>query len=99
MGMAFPLGRRQASTHAHALTPWLFGINGTTSVCAAVLAAAISLVLGISVTYWTGVLAYLGAFAAFTYIARVSRARPSIEETDEHSMTSLDNRSRVRKTE
>ena len=99
MGMAFPLGMRQASTHAHALTPWLFGINGATSVCAAVLAAAISLVLGISVTYWTGVLACLGAFAAFTYIARVSRARPSIEETDEHSMTSLDNRSRVRKTE
>lgn len=72
MGMAFPLGMRQASTSVHELTPWLFGVNGATSVCAAVIAAAISLAVGFSVTYWAGVLAYVGAFAAFAYIARVT---------------------------
>jgi hypothetical protein len=75
MGMAFPLGMRQASTSVHELTPWLFGVNGATSVCSAVLAAAISLAVGISVTYWAGVLAYVGAFAAFAYIARVEGHR------------------------
>jgi 4-hydroxybenzoate polyprenyltransferase len=80
MGMAFPLGMRQASTSAHELTPWLFGVNGATSVCSAVLAAAISLVSGFSVTYWAGVLAYVGAFAAFTYIARVTPGEKDLTE-------------------
>ena len=42
MGMAFPLGLRLAAGHAAALTPWLWGVNGATSVLAAVLAVAIA---------------------------------------------------------
>jgi len=43
MGMAFPLGTRLASGRAPALTPWLWGINGATAVCASVLAIVIPL--------------------------------------------------------
>ncbi len=37
MGMAFPLGMKAASENEPNLTPWLWGINGATSVCASVL--------------------------------------------------------------
>lgn len=66
MGMAFPLGMKIASRQASSLTPWLWGINGATSVCASVLAVAISLNLGISVSYWTGFACYL--FASLTIL-------------------------------
>jgi hypothetical protein len=44
------------------LTPWLWGINGATSVCASVLAVAIALNFGITVTFWCGAACYLLAF-------------------------------------
>jgi len=75
MGMAFPLGMRQAVAHTRQLTPWLFGINGAMSVCASVLAAAISLVHGISATFWLGVAAYAGAVLAFLAAGRRSPRR------------------------
>jgi predicted membrane-bound spermidine synthase len=34
MGTAFPLGMQWASKRNGALTPWLWGINGASSVCA-----------------------------------------------------------------
>ena len=43
MGMAFPLGMKLAAREHPALTPWLWGVNGATSVCASVLAVAIAL--------------------------------------------------------
>ena len=67
MGMAFPLGMRLASAHSTALTPWLWGINGATSVCASVLAVAISMSWGISVTFWTGLACYAVATAGFLW--------------------------------
>lgn len=70
MGMAFPLGMRQAQVQARELTPWLFGVNGAVSVCAAVLAAVVSLVYGISATFWLGVLAYAGATLIYHHTAR-----------------------------
>jgi len=71
MGMAFPLGMRMASSKSAALTPWLWGINGATSVCASVLAVTIALAGGISASFWTGVSCYVVALVAF---ARASRA-------------------------
>jgi hypothetical protein len=65
MGMAFPLGLGLARTRP-ALTPWLWGVNGATSVCASVLAVAIALGTTISTAFWVGCLCYgvaLGAFA------------------------------------
>jgi len=65
MGTAFPLGMRLASTSAPALTPWLWGINGATSVGASVLAVVIALNAGIAASFWTGVACYVAAAVSF----------------------------------
>jgi hypothetical protein len=72
MGMAFPLGMRAAAGRAPALAPWLWGINGATSVCASVFAVAIALHWGITTSFWTGVACYAAATVA---LAVVSAAR------------------------
>lgn len=65
MGTAFPLGMRRAATRSPALTPWLWGINGATSVCASVLAVVIALNSGISRSFWAGAGCYAVAFLAY----------------------------------
>jgi hypothetical protein len=77
MGMAFPIGMRIASAGAPALTPWLWGVNGATSVCASVLAVVIALNAGIAVSFWTGVMCYVAAALAFL----VARGRPALAES------------------
>ncbi len=67
MGMAFPLGMRLASGRTPGLTPWLWGINGATSVCASVLAIVIALSSSISAAFWTGVGCYAAAVLAFVW--------------------------------
>jgi hypothetical protein len=67
MGMAFPLGLKLASSQSSSLTPWLWAINGATSVLASVLAVAIALGAGISAAFWAGVCCYFIAFSAFTW--------------------------------
>ena len=64
MGMAFPLGMKMASHRAISLTPWFWGINGATSVCASVLAVVIAMSSGISMSFWIGFCCYLVAFIA-----------------------------------
>jgi hypothetical protein len=64
MGMAFPQGLGQAPNRP-AQTPWLWGVNGATSVCASVLAVAISLSTTISTAFWVGCFCYLVALGAF----------------------------------
>lgn len=61
LGTLFPLGMRLTQQRATTLTPWLWGINGATSVCATVLATMSTLSFGITATYWMGVICYLGA--------------------------------------
>lgn len=68
MGMAFPLGMRIACKESNTLTPWLWGINGATSVCASVLAVAIALVSGISAAFWWGSGAYAVSLLAFYWM-------------------------------
>jgi len=70
MGMAFPLGMKVASFQSALLTPWLWGINGATSVCASVLAVVIALTSGISATFWTGAACYLVATLGFVWASR-----------------------------
>ncbi len=74
MGMAFPLGIRVASANHSGLTPWLWGINGATSVCASVLAVAIALTFGISAGFWTGFGFYFVALVAYATISRAQAA-------------------------
>ena len=68
MGMAFPLGMKMASAKSLSLTPWLWGINGATSVCGSVLAVAIAMNFGISTSYWTGF-----SFYCFSFIVILMR--------------------------
>ena len=70
MGMAFPLGIKLASRHSDSLMPWLWGINGATSVCGSVLAMTIALNAGISATFWTGFACYGIACGAFVLAGR-----------------------------
>lgn len=75
MGTAFPLGMKAAEKKP-ALTPWLWGINGATSVFASVLAVVIALSAGIAASFWVGVGCYAVALAAFgqSFRLRISRA-------------------------
>jgi uncharacterized membrane protein len=70
MGTAFPLGMRLAMASRPELGPWLWGVNGATSVLASVLAVVIAMVAGISASFWTGVAGYLVALATFAWAAR-----------------------------
>ncbi|MFB0527348.1 MAG: hypothetical protein ACETVT_00545 [bacterium] len=69
MGMAFPLGMKMASIKFSFLTPWFWGVNGATSICASVIAVVISLGFGISATFWSSILCYIIAFIAFVWIS------------------------------
>jgi hypothetical protein len=73
MGMAFPMGMRLALASRPELAPWLWGVNGATSVLASVLAVVIAMAVGISASFWTGVAAYGAALAAFVLASRPSR--------------------------
>ena len=79
MGMAFPLGLKAASGDQASSTPWLWGINGATSVCASVLAVIISLYAGISAAFWTGVACYAVAWLAFLGSSRSGARVPRVQ--------------------
>src|SRR5262249_34548835 len=64
MGMALPTGMRVATATAPRLIPWLWGVNGATSVFGSVLAAAVALAFGISTSYWAGLACYAVAAVA-----------------------------------
>ena len=81
MGAAFPLGMRLALGARPQLAPWLWAVNGATSVVASVLAVVIAMESGISTSFWTGVASYLVAAAAFVLAARPAkscRASPTL---------------------
>ena len=80
MGMAFPLGMSVASTKYPTVTPWLWGLNGATSVCASVLATVVSLFAGISASFWTGFVCYATACAALALAARALSAPATLPE-------------------
>lgn len=75
MGCAFPLGMKVAHRHPAALAPWLWGVNGATSICASVLAIVIALNSGISSAYWCGFGFYVvAATALLAELRRQGRA-------------------------
>ena len=76
MGMAFPIGLKLATRDVEPLTPWLWGVNGATSVSGSVLAVVIALMWRISSAYWAGWGCYLVALAPVVW---VRRAVPSEE--------------------
>jgi hypothetical protein len=72
MGMPFPLGLRlldRVGPQWAQLVPWVWGINGATSVLGSVLAISIALNLGFRVTMIVGLCIYGVAFATAGYLA------------------------------
>ncbi|MGA3328915.1 MAG: hypothetical protein ABSF45_31070, partial [Terriglobia bacterium] len=70
MGMAFPLGMKAASARFDALTPWLWGLNGATSVWASVVAFLIVLGSGVAAAFWAGFACYTVALASYLWTVR-----------------------------
>jgi hypothetical protein len=65
MGMAFPLGIKKAQyTHEGAPTAWYWGINGAFSVISSVLAVAVAVFWGVTITLLVGLGAYMIALVA-----------------------------------
>jgi hypothetical protein len=79
MGTAFPLGLQLASGRLSSLTPWLWGINGATSVCASVLAIAVGMSAGISRAFWLGFCCYAIACGVFIWTVRRMPTEPAFE--------------------
>ena len=65
MGMAFPIGMKNALVaHPH-LSPWLWGLNGAASVLATVLAVVLAMSYSISTSFAVGVAMYGVAALSF----------------------------------
>jgi hypothetical protein len=61
MGTAFPAGMERARQQENAPTAWYWGINGAFSVISSVLAIAVTIFWGVTVTLSMGLLAYVVA--------------------------------------
>src|SRR5262249_9527596 len=70
MGMVFPRGLEMVRSRAPAATPWLWAINGATSVLGSLAAVLVSIAAGISIAFWSGAVAYVVAAAAALWMAR-----------------------------
>ena len=67
-----PLGIKAASLvpGAEELTPWMWGMNGATSVLASILAIVVAMSAGITVSFWTGFVCYLIAATGLYWVTR-----------------------------
>lgn len=65
MGIPFPTGVRLAGARRPGVVPWLWGINGVTSVMGAALSIALAIHLGIQATLLVGAGCYALAAGVF----------------------------------
>ena len=82
MGMPFPLGLRlldRMGSQWAQLVPWVWGINGATSVLGSVLAISIAINLGFRATLVGGLLIYGVAFVTAGYIAGGERRAQALD--------------------
>jgi predicted membrane-bound spermidine synthase len=77
MGIAFPLGMNLVRTELENIKPWLWGINGVTSVYATIIAVVISMSWGISSSYWAGFGFYVVAGISVFRILSIGNSRIS----------------------
>jgi SAM-dependent methyltransferase len=70
MGMAFPVGIKQARSKDNAPTAWYWGINGAFSVISSVLAVVVAVFWGVTATLLVGLAVYLLALAALVWSRR-----------------------------
>lgn len=86
MGMPFPLGLRMLDREGPQwgqLIPWVWGINGATSVLGSIMAIAIAINFGFRATMLVGLCAYGVAMLTARALAggdRISQARPSVPQ-------------------
>ncbi len=66
MGMAFPVGMKQARRRDNAPTAWYWGINGAFSVISSVLAVVVAVFWGVTVTLLVGVVSYVVALVSLS---------------------------------
>lgn len=69
MGMPLPLGIKLVDTRASTLIPWVWGVNGATSVLASVLAMVLAITLGFSAALIGGQIAYLTAIIPIYFLS------------------------------
>ncbi len=72
MGFPFPLGLARLETTAPDLVPWVWGVNGSVSVVASVLAAILALGFRLSLVLWLGVGMYAGALGLLWFSGKFS---------------------------
>jgi hypothetical protein len=72
MGIPFPTGVRWVGRRQSSVVPWLWGINGVTSVLGSALATAFSIHFGFRLTLVIATAAY--ATAAFLFLSILSKA-------------------------
>ena len=65
MGMPFPTGIRWAGRRQPTVVPWLWGINGVTSVLGSALATALAIHVGFCLTLFVATLVYAAVGALF----------------------------------
>jgi hypothetical protein len=90
MGMAFPRGLQLATRHAPASAPWLWAINGTTSVLGSIGAVLMSISGGLSVTFSLGVAAYVVAAGVGVWMTGGSSAIAGGGEGEAQGRTPLE---------
>ena len=84
MGMPFPLGLRLLDRHGPewaALIPWVWGINGATSVLGSILAITVAINFGFRATMLVGLVIYGIAWLTSRYIAGGDGALGKDKET------------------
>ena len=72
MGIPFPVGIRWIGRRTPSVVPWLWGINGVTSVLGSALATALSIHIGFGLTMGIATLVY--SFAGLLFIFSLSRS-------------------------
>jgi spermidine synthase len=75
MGMPFPLGMRWAGARCPQAVPWLWGINGVTSVTGSALSTALAIHFGLTATLFVAMVVYgLAGVVLAHEIVRAGRA-------------------------
>lgn len=78
LGMAFPLGLELVLSRTPTAAPWLWAVNTAASVVGSLAATVVSISVGVSVTFWAGVGAYLVAVAAGLRMGKSARVEPAV---------------------
>jgi hypothetical protein len=80
MGIPFPTGMRWVGRRQPSVVPWLWGINGVTSVLGSALATALSIHVGFRLTLIVATLVYASAALLFLSIVRRTQPEPGVTQ-------------------